>query len=148
MKEFNLTEVNEKISKESAFVDDLRKAFSRIIVGQKELINKIIISLLANGHILLEDEANNLVDGTWDSHGEGEGTTLRFEHNDLSHESIYTLSILPSLTDIYGEFLGCSIQVHFIPGKPVLYPDYVCHAIISLRYYILMATLLFLLDQG
>ena len=54
MKEFNLTEVNEKISKESAFVDDLRKAFSRIIVGQKELINKIIISLLANGHILLE----------------------------------------------------------------------------------------------
>ena len=54
MKEFNLTEVNEKISKESAFVDDLRKAFSRIIIGQKELINKIIISLLANGHILLE----------------------------------------------------------------------------------------------
>lgn len=54
MKEFNLTEVNEKISKESAFVDELRKAFSRIIIGQKELINKIIISLLANGHILLE----------------------------------------------------------------------------------------------
>ena len=54
MKEFNLTEVNEKISKESGFVDDLRKAFSRIIIGQKELINKIIISLLANGHILLE----------------------------------------------------------------------------------------------
>jgi MoxR-like ATPase len=54
MKEFSLTEVNEKISKESAFVDDLRKAFSRIIIGQKELINKIIISLLANGHILLE----------------------------------------------------------------------------------------------
>ena len=44
MKEFNLTEVNEKISKESAFVDDLRKAFSRIIIGQKELINKIIIA--------------------------------------------------------------------------------------------------------
>jgi len=54
MKEFNLTEVNEKILEESAFVDDLRKAFSRIIIGQKELINKIIISLLANGHILLE----------------------------------------------------------------------------------------------
>ena len=54
MKEFNLTVVNEKISKESEFVDDLRKAFSRIIIGQKELINKIIISLLANGHILLE----------------------------------------------------------------------------------------------
>ena len=54
MKEFSLTEVNEKISKESAFIDDLRKALSRVIIGQEELVNKIIISLLANGHILLE----------------------------------------------------------------------------------------------
>ena len=54
MKEFSLTEVNEKISKESAFVDDLRKSISQVIIGQKELIDKIIISLLANGHILLE----------------------------------------------------------------------------------------------
>ena len=54
MKEFSITEVNEKISKESAFVDDLRKSISQVIIGQKELIDKIIISLLANGHILLE----------------------------------------------------------------------------------------------
>ena len=54
MKELSLTEVNEKISKESAFVDDLRKSISQVIIGQKELIDKIIISLLANGHILLE----------------------------------------------------------------------------------------------
>ena len=54
MKEFSLTEVNEKILKESAFVDDLRKSISQVIIGQKELIDKIIISLLANGHILLE----------------------------------------------------------------------------------------------
>jgi len=54
MKEFSLTEINEKISKESAFVDDLRKSISQVIIGQKELIDKIIISLLANGHILLE----------------------------------------------------------------------------------------------
>ena len=54
MKEFSLTEINEKISKESAFVDDLRKSISQVIIGQKELIDKIIIGLLANGHILLE----------------------------------------------------------------------------------------------
>ncbi len=54
MKEFSLTEINEKISKESAFVDDLKKALARIIIGQEVLVNKIIISLLANGHILLE----------------------------------------------------------------------------------------------
>ncbi len=54
MKEFSLTEINEKISKESAFIDDLKKGFSQVIIGQQELVNKIIISLLANGHILLE----------------------------------------------------------------------------------------------
>ncbi len=54
MKEFSLTEINEKISTESVFVDDLKKALGRVIIGQEELINKIIVSLLANGHILLE----------------------------------------------------------------------------------------------
>jgi MoxR-like ATPase len=54
MKEFSLSEVNEKISRESAFVDDLKRSLSKVIIGQIELINKIIISLLANGHILLE----------------------------------------------------------------------------------------------
>ena len=54
MKDFSLTEINQKISRESIFIDDLKKAISSIIIGQNELINKIIISLLANGHILLE----------------------------------------------------------------------------------------------
>ena len=54
MKDFSLTEINQKISRESIFIDDLKKAISPMIIGQNELINKIIISLLANGHILLE----------------------------------------------------------------------------------------------
>ena len=54
MTEFNITEINEKISRESIFIDDLKKAIGRVIVGQDELINKILISMLANGHILLE----------------------------------------------------------------------------------------------
>ena len=45
MKEFSLTEINEKISTESVFVDDLKKALGRVIIGQEELINKIIVSL-------------------------------------------------------------------------------------------------------
>ena len=54
MSEFSLTEINDKISRTSVFVDELKKTINRIIVGQDELINKILIGMLANGHILLE----------------------------------------------------------------------------------------------
>ena len=51
---FSLTEINEKISEQSKFVIDLKKNMSGIIAGQSELINKLIIAMLADGHILLE----------------------------------------------------------------------------------------------
>ena len=54
MTNFNLSEVNDKILTESAFIDDLRKALAQKIVGQEEIVNKIFIGLLANGHVLLE----------------------------------------------------------------------------------------------
>ena len=54
MSEFSLTEINERIVRESVFVDDLKKALGQVIVGQDDLINRILIGLLANGHILLE----------------------------------------------------------------------------------------------
>ncbi len=54
MSEFSLTEINERIARESTFVDDLKKALRQVIVGQDDLINRILIGLLANGHILLE----------------------------------------------------------------------------------------------
>ena len=54
MNDFSLTEINEKISGSSGFIDDLEKGMGEIILGQHELVNKIIICMLANGHILLE----------------------------------------------------------------------------------------------
>ena len=54
MNNFSLTEINEKISEKSKFVIDLKKNMSSIIAGQSELMNKLIISMLADGHILLE----------------------------------------------------------------------------------------------
>jgi len=54
MTNLNLAEINDRILKESAFIDDLHKALAQKIVGQEEIINKIIIGLLANGHVLLE----------------------------------------------------------------------------------------------
>ncbi len=54
MSEFSLSEINEKISSSSQFADDLKRQLNQVILGQEELLEKIIISLLANGHILLE----------------------------------------------------------------------------------------------
>ena len=54
MRDFSLSEINERISKSSTFIDNLKQGMSQVILGQEELVNKILISMLANGHILLE----------------------------------------------------------------------------------------------
>tara|TARA_B100000519_G_scaffold190504_1_gene190054 strand:- start:197 stop:1192 length:996 start_codon:yes stop_codon:yes gene_type:complete len=54
MNDFSLTEINEKISHRSKFVADLKNGMSNVIAGQDELINKLIIAMLSDGHILLE----------------------------------------------------------------------------------------------
>ncbi|HBK71021.1 MAG TPA: ATPase, partial [Flavobacteriaceae bacterium] len=46
--------INEKIQKESAFVDLLTLEMNKVIVGQKHMIERLLIGLLGNGHILLE----------------------------------------------------------------------------------------------
>ena len=50
----NIKELNERIQKESAFVDILSMEMTKVIVGQKHLVENLLIGLLANGHILLE----------------------------------------------------------------------------------------------
>ena len=46
--------INEKVEKESAFVDLLTLEMNKVIVGQKHMIERLLIGLLGNGHILLE----------------------------------------------------------------------------------------------
>lgn len=46
--------INEKIERESAFVDLLTREMSKVIVGQKYMIERLLIGLLGRGHILLE----------------------------------------------------------------------------------------------
>ena len=46
--------INEKIEKKSAFVDLLVLEMNKVIVGQKHMIERLLIGLLGNGHILLE----------------------------------------------------------------------------------------------
>ncbi|MFL2599158.1 MAG: AAA family ATPase [Flavobacteriaceae bacterium] len=46
--------INEKIEKESAFLEPLSNEINKIIVGQKEMVERLLIGLLGKGHILLE----------------------------------------------------------------------------------------------
>jgi MoxR-like ATPase len=46
--------LNEQVKAQSAFVQDLRNEMEKVIVGQTYLIDRLIIGLLANGHLLLE----------------------------------------------------------------------------------------------
>jgi len=54
MVETDIKELNERIQKESAFVDLLTMEMHKVIIGQKQMIERLLIGLLANGHILLE----------------------------------------------------------------------------------------------
>ncbi|MBN3035223.1 MAG: AAA family ATPase [Bacteroidales bacterium] len=50
----DIKELNERIQKESAFVDIVNLEMHKVIVGQKHMVERLLIGLLANGHILLE----------------------------------------------------------------------------------------------
>ena len=51
---FDIKAINEKIQRESAFIDLLQMEIGKVIVGQKYLVERLMVGLLANGHILLE----------------------------------------------------------------------------------------------
>lgn len=50
----DIAAINEKIKQESEFVDKVTEEISQVIVGQKYMVERLLIGLLANGHILLE----------------------------------------------------------------------------------------------
>jgi MoxR-like ATPase len=53
-KTLTIKELNEHIEKESAFVDIINIEMQKVIIGQKHLLDSLLIGLLSNGHILLE----------------------------------------------------------------------------------------------
>ena len=50
----DIIELNERIQRESAFVDILNQEMSKVIVGQKYMLERLLLGLLSKGHILLE----------------------------------------------------------------------------------------------
>ena len=50
----NIKELNERIQLESSFVDIIGMEMNKVIIGQKHLVESLLVGLLSNGHILLE----------------------------------------------------------------------------------------------
>jgi MoxR-like ATPase len=49
-----LNELNEQVQKAATWVSTLRKEIGQVIVGQEQLVDRLLVGLLANGHVLLE----------------------------------------------------------------------------------------------
>ena len=50
----DISQINEKIERESVFIDALTNEMNKVIVGQKHMVNALLIGLLGKGHILVE----------------------------------------------------------------------------------------------
>ena len=50
----NIKELNEKIKQESEFIDLINLELKKVIIGQKHLLERLLIGLLSDGHVLLE----------------------------------------------------------------------------------------------
>ncbi len=54
MEAIDIAQLNEKIERESAITELIKQEMGKVIIGQKHLVNSLLIALLADGHILLE----------------------------------------------------------------------------------------------
>ena len=54
MSNFDITELTERIKQKSAFVDQLFTELGKVVVGQRYMVERLLIGLLADGHVLLE----------------------------------------------------------------------------------------------
>jgi MoxR-like ATPase len=52
--DYRIQAMNEQVERESRFVPELQKAVARVIVGQRYLIDRLLIGLLCDGHVLIE----------------------------------------------------------------------------------------------
>jgi len=52
--DYEVQAINERVERESAFIPDLQKAIQRIIIGQRYLIDRLLIGILCDGHVLIE----------------------------------------------------------------------------------------------
>ena len=49
-----ISKLNQKIQQDSLFLQDLRREISKVVIGQEDLVNSLLVGLIANGHVLVE----------------------------------------------------------------------------------------------
>jgi len=89
----DVKELNVKAEKYSETIDSIREEIKKVIVGQEEIIDKVLLALLANGHVLLEGVpglAKTLLVQTLADTLEGDFTRLQFTPDLLPADIIGT----------------------------------------------------------
>jgi MoxR-like ATPase len=107
--------INELVHKQSAFVEKLNAEVSKVIVGQKAMIERILIGLLTGGHVLLEGVpglAKTLTVKTLSD-------TLRMRFQRIQ----FTPDLLPA--DIVGTVIYNQAKSEFIPKKGPIFANLV-----------------------
>lgn len=49
-----IAKLNQKIQQDALFIQDLRREIAKVVVGQEELVNGLLVGMIANGHVLVE----------------------------------------------------------------------------------------------
>ncbi|ANW97259.1 ATPase [Wenyingzhuangia fucanilytica] len=92
--EVDVRAISEKIERESAFVDLLSMEMNKVIVGQKHMVDRLLIGLLGNGHILLEGVpglAKTLAINTLAKAVDGEFSRIQFTPDLLPADVVGTM---------------------------------------------------------
>ncbi len=107
--------INELVHKQSAFVEKLSAEVSKVIVGQKAMIERILIGLLTGGHVLLEGVP-------------GLAKTLTVKTlSDALHMRFQRIQFTPDLlpADIVGTVIYNQAKSEFIPKKGPIFANLV-----------------------
>ena len=51
---FDIRELNERIHQQSAFIELLNMELNKVVVGQKHMVERLMLGMLATGHVLLD----------------------------------------------------------------------------------------------
>lgn len=111
----DIRELNERIEKQSAFVTNLMAGMDQVIVGQKHLVESLLIGLLSDGHILLEGVpglAKTLAIKTLASLIDASFNRIQF-----------TPDLLPA--DVVGTMIYSQKEETFLPKKGPVFANFI-----------------------
>ncbi len=111
----NIKELNERIQKESSFVDLVSMEMNKVIVGQKHLVESLLVGLLSDGHILLEGVpglAKTLAINTL-------ATTIEAKFSRIQ----FTPDLLPA--DLIGTMIYSQKSEEFIVKKGPIFSNFI-----------------------